>query len=178
MRLRSLPLTVLCVLTFTGCGAADSIKTTQAMACPADEPQVRVKDILPVPPPGTELVSADPQGAKPIKDELRSELGDTLRSVSSRVVAKRGRAMGAGVFVVNIDERMEPSEVIRGAEASADELGIDPQPITMAGEEGVLAIGPEGAVATGAVGECSAATIIAADEAEVRAVAESLRRAE
>jgi hypothetical protein len=163
---------------FAGCGAAEGIKTPRAEACPAGTPEVGVKDVLPAPPPGTELIRTDPKGAKLVRDSLREEIGEGLRSISTRVVAKPDSEYGTGVYVMNINERMDSRDVLLGGKAGADEVGLEPKPITIAGEDGLIAVGPDGVAATGVVGDCSSVTLMGDNEAAVRAVAESLRRAE
>jgi hypothetical protein len=163
-----------------GCGAAERAQKPRVEACPPGVAELRVEDILPEPPPGTEIIRSDPQGAAQFKKPMRQALGDRLRSINSRVVAKAGRLTGTGVFVLNLDQRVNPSQVILGAEATADELGAEPQEFTIAGEDAVLVPQGEGLVASGVVGECASVTLMApnSNEAQLRAVAETIRRAE
>jgi hypothetical protein len=158
-----------------GCGA-DELKARRGPPpCPAGTPELGVKDVLPTPPPGTEIVPSDPKGAKPIKDALRQEAGDKMRSIYSRVVTKRGRVNGTGVYVSNLDEHVDPRDVIAGAGEAADDIDVEPEPLTIAGEDAVLVAGPGGVVASGKVGDCSVVTLMSQNEAEVRAVAEKIR---
>ena len=163
-----------------GCGATERAKKPRVEACPPGVAELRVEDILPEPPPGTEIIRSDPKGAAEVKDPMRKALGNRLRSINSRVVAKAGRLYGTGVFVLNLDQRVNPSQVIVGAEATADELGAEPQKFTIAGEDAVLVPQGEGLVASGVVGECASVTLMApnSNEAQLRAVAEKIRRAE
>jgi hypothetical protein len=162
-----------------GCGAADSIKTPLSFACPDGTGEVGVKDVLSTPPPGTEIVPSDPKSAAPFKKSLREESGNTVRSIYSRVVARPGRTYGTGVYVTNLNERMDPRAIEAGAKAAEEEPGIEHQElITIAGEDALLLRGPGGVVVTGVAGDCSAVTLTGENEAQVRAVAESIRRAE
>jgi hypothetical protein len=161
-----------------GCGA-DNIKGARGPApCPPGTAELGVKDVLPSPPPGTGIVPADPKGAGDVKDMLREEGGDAVRSISARVVAKPGRVNGTGVYVANIDERIDPRDLIAGATEAAKEVDVEPEPLTIAGADAVLVAGPGGVVATGAVGDCSAVTLMGQNKAQVRAVAEQLQRAD
>jgi hypothetical protein len=160
-----------------GCGAADQVKKPRVEGCPPGVEELRVEDILTDPPPGTEIIRSDPKGAAQVKEPLRKALGARLRSIRSRVVAKSGRLYGTGVFVLNLSQRVEPRQVILGAKATADELGVEPEPFTIAGEDAVLVDQGEGLVASGVVGECASVTVMGPQEAPLRAVTERLRRA-
>jgi hypothetical protein len=161
-----------------GCGA-DNIKNARGPAkCPAGTAEVGVKDVLPAAPPGTEIIRSDPKGSGDIKKSLREEAGDSIKSIYSRVVAKPGRVYGTGVYVANFDEAINPRDLIAGANVAAKEIDVEPEELTIAGEDAVLVSGPGGVVATGAVGDCSAVTLMGTKEAQVRAVAEQLQRAD
>jgi hypothetical protein len=169
---------LVCLAVVAGCGA-DSLKARRGPApCPPGTAAVGVRDILPTPPPGTEIVRSDPAGARQVKDSLREEGGESLRSIYSRVVAKPGRVNGTGVYVANFDERIDPRDLIGGAAEAADEMDVEPERLTIAGEDAVLVAGPGGVVASGAGGDCSVVTLMGQNEAAVRAVAEEIRRAE
>jgi len=161
-----------------GCGAADKAKAPRVESCPPGVAELRVEDILPEPPSGTEIIRSDPKGAAQVKDPLRQALGDRLRSIHSRVVAKAGRLYGTGVYVLNLNQRVNSRQVIIGAQATAKEVGAEPQPFTIAGEDAVLVPQGEGVTASGVVGECSSVQMMAPTEAQLRVVAEKIRRAE
>lgn len=160
-----------------GCGAADSAKSPRVEECPSGTAELGVKDILPDPPAGTEIVAPDPKSTKPIKDAFRQVGGDSLRSLRSRVVVKKGRAVGTLVMVMNADERINPRDVLLGARDSADKAGTKPEELTIAGQDGVLIVSADGANAAGTVGDCSGVTLFGATEDEVRAVAEKIQAA-
>jgi hypothetical protein len=163
----------------TGCGAADSVKGSRAPGpCPDRVPELFVKDILPEPPRGTEIVAADSKTAKPIVDELRKEGGGAVRSTRTRVVAEPDRQYGTLVVLVNWDEDDAGNHMVLGAKQSEDEVGVETRGMTIAGEDAVLAVGPDGAGAIGAVGKCAGIALYASTEAEVRAVAERIQRAD
>jgi hypothetical protein len=176
--LRPLHLTVLCAVTFAGCGAADQAKSPKVEACPSGTAELGVKDVLPDPPAGTEIVAPDRKSTKPVEDAFRKAAGDSLRSVRSRVVVKSGRAVGTLVIVLNANERINPRDVLLGARDSADEAGAEPKELTIAGEDGVIVVSADGAAAAGTVGECSGVTLFGPTEAEVRAVAGRVRAGE
>jgi hypothetical protein len=161
-----------------GCGAAERAKAPRVEGCPSGVAELHVEDILPEAPAGTEIIRSDPKGAAQVKKPLRRALGDRLRSIHSRVVAKAGRVQGTGVFVLNLDQRVDPRQVILGAQATADELGVEPEPFTIAGEDAVLVPQGEGVVASGVVGECTSITLMSPDEAELQDVAAKVRRSE
>jgi hypothetical protein len=163
-----------------GCGAAEQAKqakTPRLEACPPGVAALGVEDVLPELPPGTQLTESDKKGAAQVTDPLRRQLGDRLRGIRSGVVAKPGRVYGIGVFVLNLNQRVNPRQVIIGAEATARELGAETQPFTIAGQDGVLMPQGGGFVASGVVGECSSVMLMGPDEAQVRAVAKQLQRA-
>ena len=120
----------------------------------------------------------DPKSTKPIEDAFRQAAGKSLRSIRSRVVVKRGRAIGTLVIVLNADERINTRDLLVGARDSASQADAETKPLTIAGEDGVLVVGGDGVNAAGSVGDCSAVTLFGATEAEVRAVAEKIARAE
>jgi hypothetical protein len=166
------------VAVIVGCGAADSAKSPRVEACPSGTAELGVKDILPDPPAGTEIVAADRKTTKPVEDAFRKTGGDSFKSLRSRVVVKRGRAVGTLVIVLNANERMNPRDVLLGARDSASESGAEPKELTVAGEDGVLVVSADGAAAAGTVGDCSGVTLFGPTEAEVRAVAEKVQRPE
>lgn len=167
------------VAVLAGCGAVDGVKGSRGPGpCPAGVPELVVKDILPEPPRATEIVAADPKTAKPIVDELRQEGKGAVRSVRTRVVAEPDRAYGTLVVLANWDERNAGRDMVLGAKQSQDDFDAEIQDMTIAGEEAALVVQPGGAAAIGAVGECAGVALYAGTEAEVRAVAEKIRRAE
>jgi hypothetical protein len=174
------PLVALVGLTvLVGCGAAQQAKGPKpAEPCPAGTVALKVKDVLPEPPPGTEIAAADPKSAKPVLDGFRQATGDGLRSMPTRVVVKRGRELGTLVVLLNADERMAARDLILGAKASADDAGAETKPLTIAGEDGALIVSSEGANAVGSVSDCTGVALFGVNEPEVRAVAEKLRRPE
>jgi hypothetical protein len=160
-----------------GCGAADTAKGPRSgEPCPAGTTELTVKDVLPEPPPGTEIAAADPKNAKPVVEQFRQAADGGLRSVRTRVVVKRGRAVGTLVVLLNADERMASRDLILGAKASADNAGADTKPLTIAGDDGALIVSAEGANAVGSVGDCTGIALFGVNEAEVRTVAEKVRR--
>lgn len=161
-----------------GCGASEIKAGRDPAACARGAPEVGVKDVLPAPPPGMKIIRSDPKIAGPIKKSLSDESGNTVRSIHSRVVAKQGRVYGVGVFVANLNERMDPRAIDVGAKVAEEEAGIESQErITIAGEDALLVRANGGVLATGVAGDCSAVTLIG-DEAEVRVVAEKIQRAD
>jgi hypothetical protein len=172
------PLVALVGLALVGCGAADSAKTPRVQACPSGTAEVRVRDVLPEPPAGTKIVPPDPKSTKPIENAFRQAAGDSIRSLRSRVVVKRGRAIGTLVIVLNADERMNTRDMLLGARDSAERANAEPKALTIAGEDGVLVVGGAGANAAGSVGDCSGVLLFGPTETEVTAVAGKLQRAE
>jgi hypothetical protein len=167
------------VAVLAGCGAVDGVKGSRGPEpCPAGAPELFVRDILPEPPPGTEIVAADPKTAKPIVDELRQETGEAVRSIRTRVVAEPDREYGTLLLLLNTDERTAGRDFLAGAKEGAKEVDAEVQDITIAGEEGALILTTDGAAAVGAVGDCTGLALYAATEAEVRAVAERIRQPE
>jgi len=162
------------VAVLAGCGGVgDAVKRSGGPeACPAGADELFVKDILPTPPPGTEIVAADPKTAEPIVEGLRKDAGGSMRSIRTRVVAEPDRRYGTLVVLMNADERMAGHDMVLGAKESGDEI----QDITIAGEEAALVVQPDGAAAVGSVGDCAGVALYAATEAEVRAVAGKLQR--
>jgi hypothetical protein len=165
-------------LALVGCGAADRAKAPRVEACPSGTAEVGVKDVLPAPPAGTEIVPPDRKSSKPIETALRNAAGESLRSLRTRVVVKRGRAIGTLVVVFNGKERAEPRDLLLGAKEGAEQAKVEPQPLTVADEDGVLVVSADGATAAGTVGDCSGVMLFGPTEAEVLAVAEKLQRAE
>jgi len=166
------------VAVLVGCGAADSAKSPRVEECPSGTAELGVKDILPDPPAGTEIVAADRKTTKPVEDTFRKAAGDGFKSLRSRVVVKRGRAVGTLVIVLNANERMNPRDVLLGARDGASKSGAEPKELTVAGEDGVIVVSADGAAAAGTVGDCSGVTLFGPTEDEVRAVAEKVQRPE
>jgi hypothetical protein len=176
---RSLPVP-LALLALTGCGAAD-LKTAEPKAtpCPGGVRQLKVKDVLPEPPLGFSVVPPDPSQVGPVRAQLRQRLGEHLRSAPARLVIKpRDITATTLVYVTNIDERYDTRDLLLGADEMAEQVNAEPQELTIAGDDGVIAAGPSVVVAGGAVGECAGITLVGDTEADVRAIAAKIRRAQ
>lgn len=177
MTRRSLPL-LLALLVVAGCGAGDLKAEPDNSPCPAGVPQLKVKDVLPEPPLGFEIVPPDPNEVAPVRDALRQQLGERLRSLRARKVIKRGDVTGTLVYVTNNSERFNPRDLLLGADDIAEQVNAEPQPLTIAGEDGLIAAGPSVVAAGGAAGECAGVTLVGDTEADVRAIAAKIRRAQ
>jgi hypothetical protein len=175
---RSLPL-LLALLVVAGCGAADlKSESPDTSPCPAGVRQLKVKDILPEPPPGFEIIAADPNEVAARRDALRQQVGARLRSLRARKVIKPGDVTGTLVFVVNNTERFDPRNLLLGADQIAEQVNAEAQPLTIAGQDGLIAAGPSVVLASGAAGECAGVTLVGDTEPDVRAIAAKLRRAQ
>ena len=177
MTRRSLPV-LLAVL--AGCGAGD-LKTSEpdSSPCPAGVRQLKVKDVLPEPPLGFSVVPPDPSQVGPVRAQLRQRLGEHLRSAPARLLIKpRDVTATTLVYVTNMDERYDTRDLLLGADRIAEEVNAEPQELTIAGADGIIAAGPSVVVAGGAVGECAGVSLVGDTEADVRAIAAKIRRAQ
>lgn len=176
---RRLILVPLTLLVLAGCGAAD-LKSAEPdnTPCPAGVRQLKVKDILPEPPPGFTIVPPEPTEVGPARRALRERLGEGLRSVGARAVIKRGDGASTLVFVINNSEIWLSRDVLLGAEQIAEQLNAEPQELTIAGEDGLLVAGTSMVLASGSAGECAGVTLIGSRETDVRAIAARIRRAQ
>ena len=169
----------LALLILAGCGASD-LRNDQPdnTPCPAEVRQLKVKDILPEPPPGFRIAAPDPTEVGPAKDALRQRLGTSLRSVGVRAVIKRDDGASTLVYVINNAELWLSRDVLLGADQIAEQLDAEPQKLTIAGEDGLLVAGPTMVLASGSAGECAGVTLLGSREADVRAIAAKIQRAQ
>jgi hypothetical protein len=80
--------------------------------------------------------------------------------------------------VTNNAERYSSRDLLLGADEVAEQVNAEPQELTIAGDDGMIAAGPSVVVAGGGVGECAGITLVGDTEADVRAIAAKIRRAQ
>ena len=171
-RLSLLPATV-AALALIGCGASgsDVRRTQQDGPCPEGTRELRARDVLPTPPPGTRLGQADPKDAQRYVDAFKTTIGENVKSVRTAVVLERGESFGTAVVVVNSSDRMgDPRDLLRGAQANP-RPGANPQPYTVAGQPGMISEESDGAIVMGAVSPCAMVMLSGPDTPLVKRIA-------
>jgi hypothetical protein len=176
---RVLPVPI-ALLVIAGCGGAGELKNTgpDDTPCPAGVRELKVKDVLPEPPPGFKIVAPEPSEIGPIRHALRERLGHTLRSLGARTVINRDDGASTHVFVLNNHELWLSRDVLLGADQVAERLDAEPEKLTIAGDDGLLVIGPSAVLASGSGGDCAGVMVLGSREADVRAIAAKIRRAQ
>jgi hypothetical protein len=164
------PLMVAGAVALVGCGG-DSASREPLIGppppCPAGTAEVGVRDVLPELPPGLALYAGRKKQFSPLVKAIGDPLGDKLRSIRTGVVAEDGRRFGIGVLVINTKtQNVDPEPDTTGRR----------QPITVAGDEGLIQVRTEGARVSGNVGDCATVFLDAPDERSARRVAALIRQ--